>query len=80
MQFTFTIPDAQIPRIEAWIESKFLNEDDEGNPVPPPTQQEKLAEFKRLVRLWIKGEVQQFELLKEHEQVFANYTQIDVTD
>lgn len=80
MQFTFNIPNAHVPRIKAWIASRFVNVDPDGNPVPPPTDEELLAEFRQLVRDWIKGEVQQYELLKQHEDIFSQYTQIDVED
>jgi hypothetical protein len=81
MQITFNIPDAQVPRIKAWMLSRHVQElDAEGNPLPLPTDAELLAEFKLSVRRWIKGEVQQYELLKEHDRVYAEYTQIDVTE
>ena len=84
MQFTFNIPDAQVPRVTAWVRSLFpdANEIDPGTGQPhgDPTNDELLAEFKQQVRNHIKNQVQQYELLKEHEQVFANYTPIDPTD
>lgn len=80
MQFTINIPDEQMPRVEAWVESLFDPLDENGNPVTPPTQAEKLAEFKHRIKRFIKGEVQQFELLEQHKSIFETYTQIDVTD
>lgn len=79
MIVSFDIPDAQVPRIAAWIRTELGSEDEFGNPVTW-TDAEVLAQFKHKVRQWIKGEVQQYELLKEHEASFQNYTQIDVTD
>lgn len=79
MQITFNIPDAQVPRIADWIRSTLAEIDEQGNPVQY-TNAELLAEFKRQVQRWIKGEVQQHELLEQHKAIFANYTQIDVTD
>lgn len=83
MQFTFNIPDAQVPRVAAWVRSTLpedLGLDVDGNPVPEPTNAELLVIFKNLLRNWIKREVQQYELLEQHKTVFANYTQIDVQE
>lgn len=82
MQFTFDIPDAQVPRIKDWMLSVTDPgvDPETGEPNPPLTDAELLAEFKLRIRRWIKGEVQQYELLKEHEAIYAGYTQIDVTD
>lgn len=82
MDITITIPDAQVPRVTAFVRSKFdLSEPDPitGEMPPEPTNAELLAEFKRMIRLWVKGEVQQFELLQEHERVFSEYSPIDPT-
>ena len=81
MDITITIPDAQVPRVTAFVRSKFLLEPDPetGEMPPEPTNAELLAEFKRLIRLWVKGEIQQFELLQEHERIYAEYTPIDPT-
>lgn len=81
MDITITIPDAQVSRVTAFVRSKFLLEPDPetGEMPPEPTNAELLAEFKRLIRQWVKGEVQQFELLQEHERVYAEYTPIEPT-
>ena len=81
MDITITIPDAQVPRVTAFVRSKFLLEPDPetGEMPPEPTNDELLAEFKRLIRLWVKGEIQQFELLQEHERIYAEYTPIEPT-
>jgi hypothetical protein len=81
MDITITIPDAQLPRVTAYVRSKFLLEPDpETGEVPPePTNQELIAEFKRIIRLYIKGEVQQYELLEQHKASFDAYTPIDPT-
>lgn len=80
MQVTITIPDDQVPRIKDWMLTQFGTEDENGNPVDPPTDAELLYEFKQKIKRWVKGEVQQFELLREHENLFASYTQIDIQD
>jgi len=79
MQITFNIPDAQVPRIADWVRDTLPAETDPGVPITY-TNAELLAEFKVRVRRWIQGEVQQHELLEQHKQVFAAYTQIEVTD
>ena len=79
MQITFNIPDAQVPRIADWISSTMPSETDVGVPITY-TNAELLAEFKARVRRWIQGEVQQHELLKQHEDIYAQYTQIEVTE
>lgn len=79
MQFTFTIPDAQVPRIRAWMLSELPSLDAAGNPITW-TDQQILAEFKEVVKGYIRNQVQQYELLLEHEASFQAYTQIDVTD
>lgn len=78
MQITLNIPDAQIPRIKPWVE-KFMPQDENGVMLPY-TNAELLAKFKELLRNYIKGEVQQHELLAQHEAIYTNYSQIDVTD
>jgi hypothetical protein len=80
MQVTITIPDDQVPRIKDWMLTQFATEDENGDPVAPPTDAELLYEFKQKIKRWVKGEVQQFELLREHENLFASYTQIDIQD
>lgn len=84
MQITFNIPDAQVPRVTAWVRSLFpdaaeINEAT-NEPYGEPTNQELLAEFKLQIRNWVKGQVQQYELLQEHETIFQQYTQIDIED
>ena len=74
MQFSFNIPDAQVPRLREFLLSKTAPDD------PPATDQELMANFRKMIRSWIKSEVQQYELMKEHEASYQNYTQIDVTD
>ena len=78
MQFSFTIPDAQVPRVRAWIAAKYppVNSATEQ----PYTNAEYLALFKEHIREWVKSEVQQHELLEQHEQVFQNYVRLDVDD
>ena len=78
MQFTFNIPDAQVPRVRAWVQSRYPDINPETD--APYTNAELLALFKTAIREWIKGEVQQYELLQEHEAVYQNYTRIDVED
>jgi hypothetical protein len=80
MQVTITIPDDQVPRIKDWMLTQFATEDENGDPVAPPDDAELLYEFKQKIKRWVKGEVQQFELLREHENLFASYTQIDIQD
>lgn len=84
MIISFDIPDAQVPRVTAWVRSLFPDaaeiDPGTGEPHGDPTNAELLAEFKAQVRNWIKGQVQQYELLEEHKQVFANYTPIEPTD
>jgi hypothetical protein len=82
MLFTFDIPDAQVERVKDWMRKETDPGIDPETelPNPPLTDAELLAEFKRKVRRWIKGEVQQYELLEQHEAIFATYTQIDVED
>jgi len=77
MQITFNIPDAQVSRISDWIRGTMPAESEPGVPINY-TNAELLAEFKGRIRRWIKGEVQQYELLKEHETIFANYISIDI--
>jgi hypothetical protein len=60
--------------------TQFATEDENGDPLPVPTDAELLYEFKQKIKRWVKGEVQQFELLREHENLFASYIQIDVQD
>lgn len=84
MQITFDIPDAQVPRVTAWVRSLFPDAAEinpaTNEPNGEPTNQELLAEFKQQIRNYVKGQVQQYELLQEHETIFANYTQIDIED
>jgi hypothetical protein len=82
MQITFNIPDDQVFRVKDWMrkETDPGEDPDTGLPNPPLSDAELLAEFKRRLQRWIKGEVQQFELLKQHEDIFATYTQIDIQD
>ncbi|MHC4302440.1 MAG: hypothetical protein ACYS7Y_34710 [Planctomycetota bacterium] len=82
MQITFNIPDDQVFRVKDWMrkETDPGIDPDTELPNPPLTDAELLAEFKRKLQRWIKGEVQQFELLKQHEDIFATYTQIDIQD
>jgi hypothetical protein len=82
MQITFNIPDDQVHRVQDWMRKETdPGEDPEtGLPNPPLSDAELLAEFKRKLQRWIKGEVQQYELLKQHEDIFATYTQIDIQD
>ena len=81
MQFTINIPDAQVGRVAEWVRATLPEfEDGDGSPPITYTNAELLAEFKRRIRNWVRGEVQQYELLKEHEAVFAAYTEIDVTE
>lgn len=79
MQFTINIPDAQVQRVADMVRSKLPAEDLDNQPITY-SNAVLLAEFKRQIRQWIKGEVQQYELLEEHKNVFANYTPIDATD
>ena len=78
MQVTFDIPDAQVDRIKPWVEKTMPR--DENGALLPYTNADLLQQFKFLVRQWIKNEVQQHELLAEHETIFQQYSQIDVTD
>jgi hypothetical protein len=81
MKVTFDIPDAQVIRIKDWISDTYFQPDDAIVPTPPPpTDAELLAEFKRQVREFIKDRVQNYELLKEHEVIFQQYTPIEVTE
>jgi hypothetical protein len=82
MQITFNIPDDQVFRVKDWMrkETDPGIDPDTELPNPPLTDAELLAEFKRKLQRWIKGEVQQFELLRQHEDIFATYTQIDIQD
>lgn len=81
MDITITIPDAQLPRVTAFVRSKFdLQADPVTGEVPPePTNAELLDEFKRILRRYVKAEVQQYELLEQHKVVFDAYTPIDPT-
>lgn len=83
MDITITIPDAQVPRVTAFVRSKFPDAAEinpaTGEPHGEPTNAELLAEFKNLIRQWVKGEVQQYELLEQHKVVFDAYTPIDPT-
>lgn len=79
MIVSFNIPDAQVSRIADWIRDTMPALDENQNPITY-TNAELLAEFKLRVKRWIRGEVQQYELLKEHEAIFAQYAQIDVTE
>lgn len=78
MIISFNIPDAQVPRIRDWMLSQLPSIDANDNPITW-TDQEILAEFKEVIRGYIRGQVQQYELLKQHEAVFAGYTPLDVT-
>ena len=78
MIVSFNIPDAQVPRIREWVLSQLPALDADGNPIEW-TDQQILAEFKEIVRSHIRNEVQQHELLQQHEAVFQAYTPIDVT-
>lgn len=82
MQITFNIPDDQVFRVKDWMRKETDPGIDPETqlPNPPLTDAELLAEFKRKLQRWIKGEVQQYELLKQHEDIFATYTQIDIQD
>ncbi|MHC4705441.1 MAG: hypothetical protein ACYTFQ_33280 [Planctomycetota bacterium] len=81
MQFTITIPDAQVQRVADWIRSTLPDTDPLDTELPASyTNAELLAEFQTQIRKWIKGEVQQYELLEQHKAVYDAYTQIDVTD
>jgi hypothetical protein len=81
MQISFNIPDAQVDRISTWIREKHFPVDPEVQPPAiEPTNAELLDKFKEIIRQYIKNELQQHELLKEHEQIFQQYTPIDVTD
>jgi hypothetical protein len=79
MEVTITIPPAQVDRLKAFVRSKIdVGTDPEtGEPNPEPTNAELLLEFKHFLRRYIKAEVQQFELLKEHELSFQNYTPVE---
>ena len=79
MIVSFNIPDAQVPRIRDWMLSELPSEDAEGNPIEW-TNAQILAEFREVIKGYIRGQVQQHELLKQHEVIFAGYTPIDVTD
>jgi len=80
MQFTINIPDAHVQRVADWIRGT-LPEFEDGTVDPIAyTNAELLLEFRRQIRRWIREEVQQHELLAEHEQVFQQYTPIDVED
>lgn len=79
MIVSFNIPDAQVPRIRDWILSELPALDAEGNPIGW-TDQQILAEFKEIVKGHIRNQVQQYELLQQHEAVFQAYTPLDVTD
>ena len=80
MQITLNIPDAQVARVKDMVATRWLlMEDGNGNRVTP-TDALLMQEFKRRIREWIKGEVQQHELLKQHEAIFAAYTPLDVTE
>ena len=81
MDITITIPDAQLPRVTAYVRSRFdLQADPVTGEVPPePTNAELLAEFKRIITRYIKAEVQQYELLEQHKAVFDAYAPIDPT-
>ena len=78
MQFTFNIPDAQVPRVRAWVASMYP----EINTATdlPYTNAEYLQLFKEHIRDWVKNQVQQYELLQEHEAIYQNYTRLDVED
>ena len=84
MQFTFNIPDAQVQRVRDWVRSEFPDAADinpaTGEPFGEPDPATLIAEFKGKIRNWIKGQVQQYELLQQHEQVYQNYTSLDVED
>ncbi len=84
MQFTFNIPDEQLPRVKAWVRTRFPAADEinneTGEPYGEPTDAELLADFKFQIRRWVKDQIQQHELLEQHKQVFDQYTQIDMTD
>jgi hypothetical protein len=81
MKITFNIPDAQVPRISEWIEAKHFPVDPQVQPpAPTPTDADLLQKFREMIREYIKDQLQQYELLKEHEVVYQQYTPIDVTD
>lgn len=79
MIVSFNIPDAQVPRIRAWMLSELPELDSDGNPIQW-TDQQILLEFKEIIKGHIRNQVQQYELLKQHEAVFQAYTPLDVTD
>lgn len=79
MIVSLNIPDAQVPRIREWMLSQLPSEDSEGNPIEW-TNAQILAEFREVIKGYIRGQVQQHELLKEHEAIFATYAPLDVTD
>ena len=83
MQFTFNIPDQHVPRVRDWARSTLPSDgtDPDGNPVQLTyTNAELSAEFQRLLRAWIKDQVQSYELQQQHEQAYQNYTRLEVED
>lgn len=79
MQFTINIPDAQVQRVADWIRGTLpATAEDDITPITY-TDAELLAEFKRQIARWVKDQVQQHELLEQHEQIFQQYSPIDVS-
>lgn len=79
MLITFNIPDAQVPRVREWALTLLPDTDAMGEPVTW-TNQEIMEAFRQAIKDHIRGQVQQHELLKEHEAIFATYAPLDVAD
>ena len=78
MNITITIPDEHVHRVADFVRSELPAEDPDGLPITY-TNAELIAEFKQKLREQIKGWVQQHELLKEHEAVYAAYSPLEST-
>jgi len=80
MDITITIPDQHIQRVAAMVRSKLPTDIDPDTEEPYVfTNEELIVEFKRMITRYIKGEVQQYELLEQHKAVFDSYTPLEPT-
>lgn len=78
-QLTIEINNAHIPRIKQWMLDVIIGYDPDDPQGPAlPTDAELLEELRSMIKLWVKDQVQDYELKQQHEDIFQQYTTIEV--